>query len=194
VAELTPQDVADYTNNRLPADDPETQRLLDYALAAVRNYCEWHVTPPRDETLVFDGEGSRILVLPTMYLVELKSVEENGHSLDVSGLVASAYNAGKRTPVRLRKRSGGVWAMGYSNIVVEMTHGFDEEDAADFRLAVLDAVDRFAQTKGNVSVGGLKRYDVDDVKREWFDPRAGDFAERVINERLVEPYRILLPH
>jgi len=48
---------------------------------------------------------------------------------------------------------------------------------------------------GTGQVNGLKRYDVDDIKREWFDPSksGGEIQKSTINERLVEQFRLLEP-
>jgi hypothetical protein len=75
------------------------------------------------------------------------------------------------------------WSSGYSAITVNMTHGYDEVDAADWRLAVLDACERFSE----LDTVGMQRYDVDDVKRYWFESR------EAFNTRLLEPFRLLEP-
>lgn len=182
MAELQPSDLDAYTRGRLPAAEPETQKILDRSLAAARRYCEWPVTPPiANDVVTLDGLGGRVLALPTLKLSALHSVVEEGTSLDVSAIYKSAAGV-----VRLRKASGACWSRRYSGIVVTMTHGYDETKAEDFRLAVLDACDRFS---AEVGTGGLKRYDVDDVEREWFDR-----PEIAFNTRLLEPFRLIRPH
>jgi hypothetical protein len=179
--ELTAVDVDLYTKGRLPASDPETSRLLNRALAAARRYCEWPVTPPATRTVTLDGPSGRVLMLPTLALVTLTSVVEEGISLNIVTDLDPPSAAG---PVRLRKKSGARWSCKYSSIVVTMTDGYTEAKADDWRLAVLDAVDRFHSVVG---LHGLKRYTVDDVERDWFEnPDA-------FNERLMEPYRLLAP-
>ena len=98
-------------------------------------------------------------------------------------------------PVRLRKRfqigtapPSGQWGLRWSNhygsIVVNMDHGYLESDAEDFRLAVLDACDRFSLEIGR---GGLQRFHVDDVVLMWFE------KHDAFNTRLLEPYRLVAP-
>lgn len=77
MAELSPDDVQDFTSGRLSSSDPEVARMLEAALVAARRYCGWVVTPVvTDDAITLDGPGSRILVLPTRKLVTLTSVSE----------------------------------------------------------------------------------------------------------------------
>jgi hypothetical protein len=189
--DLQPSDVATYTNQRMAADDPLTAELLTGALAAARDYCEWHVTPViTNFEVTLDGPGSRILVLPTLRVETLNSVTEHGVSLSLDNIQMSAAG-----PVRLRKINnstpppgaiwGHRWSHLYSSIIVNMDHGYDTARGADFRLAVLDCCDRFALEIGR---GDLQRYTVDDVVRIWFK------REDVFNSSLLDPYRLNWPH
>jgi hypothetical protein len=191
MAELTPADLDLYTNGRLPANEVETNRILQRALRALRSYCEWHVTPVKTgDVVTLDGSGQRMLMLPTQKLVTLTSVVEDGVALNVADLRAS-----QTKPVVLRKKwtTGNIgwaasqtrWSCDYSSIVVTMTHGFTEAEAEDWRLAVLDACDRFAL---QVGVAGLKRYKVRDVERDWYEN-----ASEIFNTHLVEPFRLKAP-
>src|SRR5690348_16817007 len=136
--ELTPADLDLYTKGRLPVDDVETNRILQRALRAARRYCEWHVTPVKmGDVVTLDGPGHRLLMLPTMKLITLNSVMEDGAALDVSKLKVSAGG-----PVRVRKDGWCRWSHEYSSIIVNMDHGYTEDEADDWRLAVLDACDR----------------------------------------------------
>lgn len=152
--ELTPAAVEQYTQGRLTKDAPETARLLAERLAAARRYCGWHVTPERDDELTLDGQGGRLLRLPTLRLVELTKVVENGVILDVAELHVSPLGM-------VTKRSGGCWAHNLGAITVEMTHGF--ADAPDFDGVVLSAVDRasFAATGGRPRVIGPFQYETE---------------------------------
>lgn len=179
--------VAAYTKNRLAVDDPETQRILDRATSVVEDFCEWHVKPIKaNHVITLDGPGGRKLPLPTQKVDQLHSVVEDGIALNVAELVRS-----QTKPVLLEKKSGACWSTNPSSIVVTMTHGYAEDEAMAYDMAVLDACDRFSQMVGTVNVNGLKRYDVDDIKREWFDPRSSEIHSVVINERLLRPYRLI---
>lgn len=166
--------------------EPTAQEV---ARSAARRFCRWHVTPVRENQVVtLDGPGSRLLVLPTLRLVELTSVIENGVSLDV----ATELDV---SPTGLvRKLSGAYWSGRYGSIVVTMTHGFPAEvdpeaeddgdvNAADFNAAVTSIADRFAGDKARV-VGPFQ-----------YDPEAmtEGSAFSVVERALLEQYRLESP-
>jgi hypothetical protein len=187
VPELTAADVVQYTGGRLSLG-AETTRLLDAALKAVRRYCGWHVTPVQTDTgMVLDGPGGRVLSLPTLRLVTLTALSENGTALDVDDDVYVS-SAGL-----VRKVSGAWWTSRYGGITVTMSHGF--ADATDWQSAVLELVDRMSMMPGT-AVGGsgpMMRKRVDDVEYAW-QTTIGDPGNQnlfdLINHRLVDPYRI----
>ena len=142
--------LADYTQGRLNAADTETDQVLARSLAEVRRWCGWHVTPEREDILTIDGPGGRLLRLPTLNLVELGAVTEEGSEVDLADLEWS------RTGV-VSKTSGVYWTSRLGGIAVTMTHGFD--DAPDFEAAVLSIADRRSQaTSGGtaISVGPFR--------------------------------------
>jgi hypothetical protein len=47
-------------------------------VAEVRAFCGWHIAPEVTETLTLDGPGGYVLVLPTLHLVDLVSVTNDG--------------------------------------------------------------------------------------------------------------------
>ncbi|MCV7100079.1 hypothetical protein [Mycobacterium palustre] len=184
--ELTPADVEQYTGGRLLADDDETARLLRGALAAVRRYCGWRVTPVGVDTVTLDGPGRRLLSLPTLQLVELQSVTEDGVELDVSTLEWSKAGL-------VRKKSGARWSHHYGSIEVRMEHGY--ADAWDWQSAVLELIDREAAAVGAVAgnSGPMIEKKVDDVVYRWMntigDP-ANQAAFDMLNHEIIDPYRI----
>lgn len=110
--------VADFTSGtggRIPENDPRVETLLAGASAAVRRYCKWHVTPVVDETMVLDWDGADLLVLPTLRLVDLRSVSVSGVSLDLDQ-VEWSHNGELRIPAG---------KPGFRSITVTMRHGFD---------------------------------------------------------------------
>jgi hypothetical protein len=150
---LTPESVESYTRGRL-VDDDETERILAAELLAAQNYCGWHVTPVRvAEVFVLDGCGGRTLVLPTLKLVTVVSLSEEGVSLldaplnpgDDSDVVHVSRNG------RIRKINGACWTRRLAGITATITHGYDE--APDFESVVLSAVERASQ----VPLGGVMR-------------------------------------
>lgn len=174
MAELEPADVESFTNGRLSAADDEVQKMLDAALARARRHCGWSVSPVvTNFTAVLDGPGSRILSLPTRKIVELTSIDEDGtdRPLDTLRWSAGGPPGIQESPVRVRKRSGAFWSDEYQTITVVMDHGYTEEEAADWRYAVLSMVNQMGLTlvsgQGEMDVVSKK---VDDVTYRWIDP------------------------
>ena len=125
-----------FTHGRLGRDDEETQRQLDAALAAARNYCGWHVTPLiADAQITLDGSGDRLLVLPTLSMTELSEVDEDGTELNLADLHWSARGL-------VAKRTGAYWTSMFGAITVIFSHGFSA--APDFDAVILSAIDRGA--------------------------------------------------
>ena len=173
MAELSAVDVEDFTNGRLKSDDPEVVRMLNAALVTARHYCGWAVTPVIvDDAVTLDGPGSRILMLPTRKLVALTSISENGVALSLASVSAQPGGPPGITsrPAAVRKSSGGWWGRTYQSIDVVMTHGYTEEEAADWRYGVLSMVDEM----GQIQMSGTSELDivskkVDDVTYRWAD-------------------------
>jgi len=159
----------------MPDPTPE-----DIARAAARRYCGWHVTPVReDDEVTLDGPGSALLILPTLRLVELTAVTEDGVELDIAtDLSVSARGL-------VRKKSGLWWSRQYGSIVVTMTHGFDPDDefnnAADFEAAVASIAERSLGDAVPRVVGPF----------QW-DPAvmASGSAFSVVERALLEQYRL----
>jgi len=147
--ELDTTIVEQYTQGRLLNDDPETERALAAALACVRRYCGWHVTPSRTETITVNGPNSPLLALPTLYLTALTAVTEDDVVLDTADLRWSVNGL-------IRKKTGAYWSSYYRSIVVTMTHGYDT--APDFDNAVLSALDRASFGNARM-VAGPFQYD-----------------------------------
>jgi hypothetical protein len=131
---LDPVAVEAFTQGRLNRDDDETERQLDAALAAARNYCGWHVTPAlTEQTYTLDGPGTSVLVLPTLRLTAVTSVTEDGTELDDSRIEWSSRGL-------IAKASGLAWTSKMGGITVTIDHGY--ASAPDFDSAVLSAIDR----------------------------------------------------
>lgn len=153
---LTADDVELYTGGRLLANDDETERLLSTALTAARRWCGWHVHPViEDDTITLDGPGTVDLALPTLALIELSAVTENGVALDIDDLEISGKGL-------VRKQYRAPWTDRYQGIAVTMTHGLAQAD--DFNAAVLAAVDIASLGTGR---GDLIRKKIDDVEYQY---------------------------
>lgn len=144
--EPTPADAAAYSQGRLVDGDNRTTLLLDGALAAARAYCGWHVIPEKSDVMKVDGPGSPLLVLPTLRLVDIAALLEDGLTVDLDTVEWSGRGL-------VRKASRGCWTGKFRGIEASVTHGFDT--APDFNAAVLSAVDRVG-AGGAETVGPFK--------------------------------------
>jgi hypothetical protein len=171
MGELTTADVEQFTGGRMLGNDPEVLRMLDAALVTARRECGWHVSPVRyGDTMILDGPESRILSLPSRRVVDLTSVVEDGTALALTDLrwATGGPPGGMGRPAAVRKKSGGFWSGDYQAIEVTMDHGYTEEEAADWRQAILSMVDQI----GSIVFAGRSEADlvskkVDDVTYTW---------------------------
>lgn len=174
MAELTAEDVEDFTKGRLEDDGGtgEVTRMLNAALVAARRYVGWHVSPVREnDELIVDGPGGRRLQLPTRNIIAIVSIEEDGTAVDSALYVKSADVPG------LVVRRSGRWTCEPSGIAATVDHGFTEDEAADWRQAILTMVDQMSQVpKDDSGSGRLVRKRVDDVEYEWSDSEMSGLA------------------
>ena len=140
---LTVDALSDYTQGRLDADADETAEILERSLAEVRRWCGWHVTPVlTDQQITLDGPGGRLLWLPSLRVVDLTAVTEDGVALNVTELEWS-HNGLVRKPI-----TAPYWTEKFRGITVTISHGY--ADAKDFEAAVFSVADR----KSQAPVGG----------------------------------------
>jgi len=190
--DLTAADVAAYTGGRLIDDggDGPVTAMLQAALAAARGVCGWHVSPVRRETITIDGPGRAELFLPSMRIHTVHQVVENGRAVPADQWVVSAGIPG------LIVRRSGSWTAEYAGIAVDVEHGYSETEAADWRRAVCQIVDRMSTqpiTHDGRSLQEVTRKRVDDVDYQWSDGQLQELAERQAHsaEAVLARYRIL---
>lgn len=92
---------------------------LELAAAAgqVESLCGWHIAPQRTDTVTVDGSGSQIQELPTLHLVDLVSVTEDGTAVDLDGVGVQWSATGY-----LWRPS--VWTRRLRGVVAEIEHGY----------------------------------------------------------------------
>lgn len=93
------------------------QLMLDGAIEAVIEYCGWHIAPVVSELVTVDGSGTALQPLPTLNLLAVDSIEENGRSLDVSQVDWSTNGL-------VEKRSGGRWTGRRRGVTFGISHGY----------------------------------------------------------------------
>jgi hypothetical protein len=171
------------TAGRLGHDGAETQRQIDAALAAARNYCGWHVTPEMtDVEVTIDGPGGPLLILPTLKLTALTAVTEKTFYGD--NIIVDVQDLDWSTRGLVAKRSRMLWTDRFQGVTVTMSHGFD--DAPDFDAALLAAIDRgaFSTVADTVKVIGPFQYDTTTVTSGIFTATERAILDRYMLERL----------
>jgi hypothetical protein len=96
---------------------PATQ--VAAAQAGVRAICGWHIAPQVTETVVLDGDGGTLLMLPTLKLVSVAQVR------DLTRSEPAAIEGWRWSSAGMLYRSSG-WPSGLGAVEVTMTHGYDE--------------------------------------------------------------------
>lgn len=183
--DLEPADVAAYTEGRLSASDAGTQRALDAALARVRRWCGWHVTPVRPQAFTMHGSAHGYLVVPTLKLASVVSVTADGETVDLSDVEEYTGEPG------VLYRKNGHWCA--DRVEIEVTHGFTAAEAADFREAVLQLIDSTTLSIGTGANGPLTGKTVDDVEYRWsgITDRSWGIAKNPMNESVLYQFRLL---
>lgn len=102
------------------------------ALATIRAYCGWHVTPVKTETLTVDGNGRREIQLPTGRITDITKVLNEGQ--DITSEIEWSTDGTLRWHRPLTTKMRGVQ--------ITLTHGWDEADVPDLMLMVRDIAAR----------------------------------------------------
>ncbi len=186
--ELTPQDVDDYTEGRLAADNPRTATLLAAALDKVRRFCGWHVSPIKDDVATLHTNGRHdFFVLPTLNIASITSITEDGQAVDLSTIEQVTGEPGV-----IYKQHGRRWC---GTVVANYSHGYAAADAAAFRAEVLALVDRADLSMGTGASGPLTSIEVDDVRYGFSgvtDRIIGGVAKNPLDESVLYQYRLVL--
>lgn len=97
-------------------------------LAAVRSWCGWHIAPSLSETCKVEGEGSRVLLLPSLFVSAVDEVRNEAGTV----IPATDYKWRPNGVVR------GCWSREdlYS---LDVTHGYETMPAE--LQSVIDSID-----------------------------------------------------
>jgi hypothetical protein len=185
MAELSVNDVDTYTSGLLSADDPRTQYFLNTALAVARQETRWHVSPVyTGVTFTMNGYGSNRLKLPTQMVVNLDSITNNGVSLDPEADVTLDLSGMFHNTLYL---NSGLWSNQINGVVVTMDHGWTEQQAVDWRNAILALTVNVSE----IPIQGRSEQDllskqVDEVISRWSDtPGFGSIETTLSKYRLL---------
>lgn len=147
------EDLADFMDVPELLMDNATLALAA-AQASVRGYLDQEITMVVDDVEEHDGNGSQRLRLLQRPVIEVTEVQENGDVLDEGDYALKTVGGSFRS---ILYRIDSCWPVGYGNIRVEYTHGWnardDEDDfvwlvPADIKLVTLSAARRWYTSAG----------------------------------------------
>lgn len=98
---------------------PYDEAAVAIAAARVRTYCGWHIAPVLvDDELTLDGSGGVIQPLPTLRLLGVTSIVEQGNDVPIidPGLWTEAGYLWRSVP----------WTRQLRGIVATISHGYEE--------------------------------------------------------------------
>lgn len=113
-------------------DETQARLTLERVSGAIRGYCQWAISRQVLTGQVFNAYGRRKLYLPTLHLVSVELVVEDGVTLTTvpappavpyptdDAYVFTSYGALIRN---------GFWSNYYDGVVVDYTHGYLPSDA-----------------------------------------------------------------
>lgn len=142
---LTPDDLASHGDE---------DGLLVAATERVRNYCGWHIAPVLTTTVEIDGASP--LILPTLRLVEVVSIEDT----DAPGTFVdlSTVRVGTSGVLAMRRDAAfdaRWWGRYDKRLRVTMRHGHDS--APDAEDVVMGMVERAsARAKSGLLAGAVQ--------------------------------------
>lgn len=109
----TELDLSTFVGRDIP--QPRAAMLIGQASGLIRSYCKWHIAPVVSELLTVDGSGIGLLQLPTLHVVSIESLTEEG-------VACTDYEwSANGSLFRLHD-----WSHKSRSIVVDLTHGYEE--------------------------------------------------------------------
>ena len=83
----------------------------------MRGFCGWHIAPLREDVeLTLDGTGSGILPLPSLLVVDVTEIVEDGVTLDLDSVEWSKDG--------WLEKCYGRWTRKVAGVVVTIDHGY----------------------------------------------------------------------
>jgi hypothetical protein len=131
-------DLNDWGNYATGDPPSNAEALLDAASGLVRTYCGWSISEEIVDGAVFDSDGSKLLLLPTLHLTVVTQVLVDG--TEVTDFTWSQMGALARE---------GCWPAGFRRITVSFTHGWNPVQA-EVKAMVVGLVSRVSTTPANL--------------------------------------------
>lgn len=95
------------------------------ALAAVQAYCGWHIGPSQEDTLILDGSGASLLMLPSLHVTDVASISAD-YDGGLTVLDPTSYDWSAVGMIELRN---GCFPHRFRSVTVTFTHGYSEMPA-----------------------------------------------------------------
>ena len=111
------------------------------ATNAIRKECGWHVAPVITETLVLDGRGGDALLLPSLRVLNLIQVLNDG--VDVTDQVRFSQKAGVVT-------LACGWFDGVGSIEITLEHGYPADEVPEIVGLINSVAQRGMSPAGTV--------------------------------------------
>jgi hypothetical protein len=108
---VEPSDLEDFRSS-----DPDS--ILRQAQGAIRRYCGWHIAPEVTDTITLDGNGTRVLALPSGYVTDVEAITNEG-----TALTTEDFDWSESGYVHHRT---GWWTDRPRQVVVTLTHGYPD--------------------------------------------------------------------
>lgn len=115
-------------------------------LAAVRSWCGWHIAPSVTESIKVEGEGGRVLLLPSLHVTDVTAIrnesgdETSGWKWRENGIVRGCWTCDELYEVDLTH--------GYTNMPAELVNIIDQIDGEGVgaRIATSQSTGPFAES------------------------------------------------
>jgi hypothetical protein len=121
------------SQGRITAENTDILRELKAASQKIRNYTRWHVWPQVTDTIRTTGDGTCLLLLPTLYLESITSITDDGTTVIVADL---DYFTDEFTDGVIERDT--YWSTRRAAITATIVHGYTEcpEEIKDLTLQI----------------------------------------------------------
>lgn len=160
---------SDYVEGVVPAN---AATLLEVASGTIRTYCGWSISEETVTGGVYDSDGSRLLLLPTLHLTAVAEVL-------VDGVAVTDYSWSEMGALKRECR----WPCGFRRVTVSYTHGYATAPAEVQAIA-------FGLAKRGATIRpGLKTRTVGAVTNQYTDGVSGTSLD-AYETAVLDRYRV----
>lgn len=120
---VLPAELVTRAQGYFSGDDPDVRREIASATRKIRNRAGWHIAATREDTRTLRIRRDGTAWLPTLHLVELISVTEDGNAIPLDDLGYELAHDDELVDGQLHRRS---WSTRPGAVVATFRHGFVE--------------------------------------------------------------------